>query len=86
MQSAGHEPPNKGQKFQGEPLTGDEMRACSQRASGRRPEPGAATVMYQAGLRGSEAPALRPANIDPGDEHGPRPGGQGPQGTDGRHR
>jgi len=70
MQSAGQEPPNKGRKFPGEPLTDGEMRAilraCSQRAPTGIRNRALLTVMYRAGLRVSEALALRPADIDPG--------------------
>jgi site-specific recombinase XerD len=69
MQSAGQAPPNKGRKFPGEPLTDDEMRmilrACSQRAPTGIRNRALLTVMYRAGLRVSEALALRPADVDP---------------------
>jgi site-specific recombinase XerD len=70
VQKTGQEPPNKGRKFPGEPLTADEMRlilrACSRRAPTGIRNKALLTTMYRTGLRVSEALALRPADVDPG--------------------
>lgn len=61
-------PPNKGKKYPGEVLTPAEVGAilaqCSRRAPTGIRDRALITVMYRAGLRVSEALALRPADID----------------------
>ena len=60
------EPANKGQKLPGEVLTADEVaeliRACGKGAAGVR-NAGLIATMYGAGLRVSEALALKPSDI-----------------------
>lgn len=60
--------PNKGKTYPGEVLTPDEVRAilaqCSRRAPTGVRDRALITVMYRAGLRVSEALALRPSDID----------------------
>lgn len=72
-QSAGQAPPNKGRKFPGEPLADGELRlilrACSQRAPTGIRNRALIIVMYRAGLRVSEALALRPADLDAVHDH-----------------
>jgi site-specific recombinase XerD len=65
---AGQPAPNKGRKFPAEPLTGAEvgalLRGCSLRAPTGIRNRALIAVMYRAGLRVSEALALRPADVN----------------------
>jgi len=64
----GQTPPNKGRKFPAEPLTEAEvgalLRGCSLRAPTGIRNRALIAVMYRAGLRVSEALALRPADVN----------------------
>jgi site-specific recombinase XerD len=66
---SGRTAPNKGRTYPPEVLTEDEVkaliRACSNRAPTGIRNRALITVMYRAGLRLSEALALKPKNIDP---------------------
>lgn len=61
-------PPNKGHKYPAEPLTQQEvdalLRQCSAKASTGIRNRALIAVMYRAGLRVSEALALRPADVN----------------------
>jgi site-specific recombinase XerD len=65
----GRTAPNKGRTFPPEVLTEDEVkaliRACSNRAPTGIRNRALITVMYRAGLRLSEALALKPKDVDP---------------------
>jgi site-specific recombinase XerD len=66
---SGRTAPNKGRTFPPEVLTEDEVksliRACSNRAPTGIRNRALITVMYRAGLRLSEALALKPKDVDP---------------------
>lgn len=68
MSKAGQSPPNKGRTFPPEPLTEAEvgllLRGCSLRAPTGIRNRALIAVMYRAGLRVSEALALRPADVN----------------------
>ena len=65
---AGRTAPNKGKTYPPEVLTADEVKALIRASSNRAPtgirNRALITVMYRAGLRLSEALALRPKDID----------------------
>jgi site-specific recombinase XerD len=67
---AGRTAPNKGKTFPAEVLTEDEVKALIRSCSNRAPtgirNRALITVMYRAGLRLSEALALKPKDIDQG--------------------
>jgi len=67
----GQAPANKGRKFPAEPLTEDEvaalLRQCSVKAPTGIRNRALIAVMYRAGLRISEALALRPADVNQAD-------------------
>lgn len=64
----GGTPPNKGKKLPGEVLTPDEisalLRQCSRKAPTGIRDRALITIMYRAGLRVSEALALKPSDVD----------------------
>jgi site-specific recombinase XerD len=68
MSKAGQAPPNKGRTFPPEPLTEAEvgalLRGCSLRAPTGIRNRAIIAVLYRAGLRVSEALALRPADVN----------------------
>jgi site-specific recombinase XerD len=71
MVKSNTDPPNKGHKYPAEPLTGAEiaalLRQCSVKAPTGIRNRALIAVMYRAGLRISEALALRPADVNPAD-------------------
>ncbi len=71
MDKSNTEPPNKGRKYPAEPLTRDEvaalLRQCSVKAPTGIRNRALIAVMYRAGLRISEALALRPADVNQAD-------------------
>jgi site-specific recombinase XerD len=68
MSKGNTQPPNKGHKYPAEPLSADEvallLRGCSLRAPTGIRNRALIAVMYRAGLRVSEALALRPAEVN----------------------
>src|ERR1035441_5598202 len=68
MSKGNTQPPNKGHKYPAEPLSADEvallLRGCSLRAPTGIRNRALIAVMYRAGLRVSEALALRPADVN----------------------
>ena len=71
MDKSNTPPPNKGHKYPAEPLTAEEvsllLRGCSLRAPTGIRNRALIAVMYRAGLRVSEALALRPADVNTAD-------------------
>src|ERR1019366_2407325 len=68
MSKGNTQPPNKGHKYPAEPLSANEvallLRGCSLRAPTGIRNRALIAVMYRAGLRVSEALALRPAEVN----------------------
>jgi site-specific recombinase XerD len=68
MVKSNTEPPNKGHKYPAEPLSAEEvsqlLRGCSLRAPTGIRNRALIAVMYRAGLRVSEALALRPTDVN----------------------